>query len=484
MNHARARRIWKRLQGKKVGRWTVVDYINHGKSAVVLKGSSNGEEVALKLFDEDMVELYGRKIQLRRVEREKSLIGQQHPNLIQIKDGGECPHTSYLFVAMAYLPEKNLSEKLGSIPPKSIFPLISQVASAAKFLEDHNLVHRDIKPSNIAISKDLNRVTLLDLGVVRPLKLSELTDRDDEKFFIGTLQYSPPELLYRKEEHSIEGWRAVTFYQLGAVLHDMIMRQRLFQDWCHPFAQLVDAVRQEKPEIQADDVDSDLVLLAQCCLLKNPGERLSLVDWNSFFEPPSKATMDDVRQRIKRQQAILITRCPVNHSTDRADEEARRYKLDLQLRGMCDAVCNIMREIRLSNMDIFPPIEVSPSPETEETVRLIGLCCGPSQGQALYTCVALYVSIALTDPQDDLVELDYVALCSGSPVNTKQSQAFERYSLYRGPFNTEIIRKKIEQAMFSLVNKALEHQISCGISGAAESRATELPPTQLALDLS
>lgn len=59
--------------------------------------------------------------------------------------------------------------------------LSRQVAEAVKFLEDMELVHRDIKCVNIAISNDLVHATLMDLRVIRLLKLSELTHQDYEK---------------------------------------------------------------------------------------------------------------------------------------------------------------------------------------------------------------------------------------------------------------------------------------------------------------
>jgi hypothetical protein len=68
---------------------------------------------------------------------------------------------------------------------------------------------------------------VMDFGVIRPVGEPGITD-GDQRPFIGTLQYSSPEFLFRTEADTPEGWRALTFYQLGAVLHDLIMRQRIF----------------------------------------------------------------------------------------------------------------------------------------------------------------------------------------------------------------------------------------------------------------
>jgi len=60
------------------------------------------------------------------------------------------------------------------------------------------LAHRDIKPDNIVTSPDYAHATLLDLGVLK-ICLASITDHDQQRSFLGTLRYSPPELLLRKE---------------------------------------------------------------------------------------------------------------------------------------------------------------------------------------------------------------------------------------------------------------------------------------------
>jgi hypothetical protein len=75
MDATRARRIARELQGKTIGRWKVIEKIHHGKSALVLKVERGGKQAALKIFDPDLVESFGRKKQIERIKREKSLIG-------------------------------------------------------------------------------------------------------------------------------------------------------------------------------------------------------------------------------------------------------------------------------------------------------------------------------------------------------------------------------------------------------------------------
>lgn len=268
-----------RTVGTTVGSWQALDLIDAGKSAIVLRASGvqDGRPAALKIFAPDLVEQQGRDRQLARIEREVSLVGRSHPNLVSIYDGGACSVTGHLYVAMELLPGPNLANTLQAVPDAAIRPFVVQLASAARFLEEQGLCHRDIKPPNIVVDLAKSSLKLLDLGVMRPTKASALTDSSGQPF-LGTLQYSPPEYLFRREQASPDGLRAITFYQIGAVLHDLLTRRPLFQDRTVPFARLVTAVQCEVPRLPPL-APTDLVDLCRDCLHKDPAVRLERVNW-------------------------------------------------------------------------------------------------------------------------------------------------------------------------------------------------------------
>lgn len=330
MDAAQAQILVDSLLNTVVGDWHIDAFLGKGKSAVVLACTRGTETGAIKVFHPELVQRYGKPVQLERILREKSLVGAYHPNLVRILDGGECDKTGHLYVVMEKLPYKNLHDELQKIPPEAMPMLISQIASAARFLEDRNLAHRDIKPENIAVSPDFSKAILLDLGVLRPVGSSNLTDVD-QRSFIGTLRYSSPEFLERKEEDNLEGWRSVTFYQLGAVLHDMLMKRVLFEDDSEPYARLVRAVLEKVPQIHA--VSAKCVALANHCLLKNPITRLELVNWERFQVLPvdDPTTLALTRDRIKqRQKFFQATAIPVK-STGNSPKLSRKA---------LDDVCN------------------------------------------------------------------------------------------------------------------------------------------------
>ena len=250
----------------------------------MFRASKGAQAGAVKVFNRELVEKFGKDAQRERVLREKALVGKVHPNLIEILDAGEDVGRDLFFVVMALFPGKNLAEALASVPHERVHDLIAQVAAAAaQFLEELGLAHRDIKPENIGVTDDFSTAVLLDLGVLRPVGFSTITDQHGQRTFVGTLQYSPPELLHREEQDSTDRWRAVTFYQLGGVLHDLLTRKPLFSEDLTPYAHLVEVVSHNIVTIQAPGAAPELRMLSQDCLVKNPAQR-SLVTWERFSE--------------------------------------------------------------------------------------------------------------------------------------------------------------------------------------------------------
>jgi serine/threonine protein kinase len=308
MDSARARLLEDQLMGNPIGGWTIEKLIDHGKSAAVFRAARGTETAAVKVFDKELIERFGDKTQIDRIERELSLIGKEHPNMVKLLGGGFDENTKNHFIVMEFLNGTNLKKRLKDIPVEAIGGYITDIALCAEYLETLKLVHRDIKPENIQVSDDLTKVTLLDFGVIKPYLEPGITDVEGLHPFIGTLQYSSPEFLLRQEDGTLEGWRALTFYQIGGVLHDLIMREPLFSEYVEPFGRLVNAVQETVPNIQSSSVPPYLVDLAKMCLLKRPEDRLSLLTWDSFKPAKSVATgiaglKERVIKRVRVEQA-------------------------------------------------------------------------------------------------------------------------------------------------------------------------------------
>jgi eukaryotic-like serine/threonine-protein kinase len=445
MNKSRAKRFEKDLVGKQVSGWSIQEYINHGKSAAVFKGQKAGQLCAIKLFDPEIIEKQAAEIQFQRIQRELSLVGKVHPNLVEILDGGYWTEQELYYVVMEYLPWKNLAEVLITVPVGSEREIISQVASAARFLEELGICHRDIKPENIGISPDFRRAKLLDLGVIRPHGSKSFSDGPHSKMFVGTLKYSPPEFLLREELDTPEGWRAITFYQLGGVLHDLIMRRSLFADFENPFARLVNAVQNEIPKIESKTVSPSLVELARYCLLKPAQTRLQLVSWELFEkEPLSIDTVSDLKSRIVRR--TLAKRNEETASATKrhgAEQRLDEYVTDLQ--SMCRLEC-------IENPTIFPPVEIRPLPKFAGG-RRFAVQFDPSKTHGLSRFLRLEFAVRWVDADSDISEVIGAAFVAPRTFNRNQVCAEKVSMLYKGIYAPDTVRRSVITALY----RALDH---------------------------
>lgn len=377
-----AARMEKELIGTSLGRWKLDGALGAGKSALVFSATDGTQRAAVKVFDRDLVARFGAEIQRQRIAREALLVGVRHPHLIEILDAGEDPSRDLFYVAMALAPPTNLAQVLVSVPDAQVRVILAQVAMAARFLEEMTLVHRDIKPENIAISSDFANSILLDLGVLKPAEgLAEITDHGGQRAFVGTLQYSPPEYLFRAEDGSLEGWRAITFYQLGAVLYDLLERRPLF-DGVSPYAAMVMAVRERIPEFKRFDTPSDLRQLARNCLVKDPAVRLSLVRWEDF-------TLAAPAQTIEIAAARIAARRRATAAASLDSTGAAKGLLWAVVRAI---ETGVQRAIRL---DGFPPI--ARADEIEDTCACVDVRLEPTGSATLKGPVAVTFRVSLLE---------------------------------------------------------------------------------------
>lgn len=434
-----ADRMSKQLIGAKVGGWQATEFLGAGKSAFVLKAERAGKIAALKIFDPDLIRKYGEKTQLGRIEREKRLIGRSHKHLVNIFDGGKCSATGHLFVAMECIPAKDLSQVITAVPHDRIRPLIAQLAEAAKYLHEQELAHRDIKPSNIAVSNDFQHLTLLDLGVLRPFGEVGLTDTEGQHF-VGTLQYSSPEFLFRSEQDTPDGWLALAYYQIGAVLHDLLTKKPIFSEYEIPFARMVDAVKHTPPDMNIPGADPDLIALAQVCLVKDPAIRLKLVSWNSFAPSPPPISTASIKDRVRKRQAAT-TMTPV-------EEHATLNKV-LILNDLMGQTSTRIRAECLSNIDVFPQVELHDHPSPNKDSIVFRAAFAKSAEKKVHSAFAIRFQIQLVDLTTKIVSVKISGAMSGD-VRIFPCAAFpEPFLIYQGPFGSEKFNTKIEYSLYA-----------------------------------
>ena len=443
----------KALLGLEVGDWLLTDYIDSGKSAHVFKGRRGDLVAAVKVFDPELIERYGKADQIARIERQLTLIGKHHPNLINIIDGGLCKKTGHYYLVMDYFDGPSLAKALSDVPSDRVWPIIGQIADAARFLEQLELVHRDIKPANIGVSLDFSKAVLLDLGVMRPVVDGDLTDAE-QKRFLGTLRYSPPEFLFRTEEQNPEGWRSITFYQLGAVLHDMLVKERLFETFSEPYARLVEAIRSETPKIVAPAAPPDLVLLAQHCLLKEPIQRGKLVKWDDFQPKPSTmstalAAKDRIRKRIEASRSIESKL----EGHDLAEQQARALRRCLD---ECHSAIERMLRLECIGTELFPPLELRNYTESSGTEARTVLSFPSSPDFGLPHRLTIWIRLEIKDPASKIVAIHVASEVNDDEAVNPSNVVSASMVLYEGLFEEPVVRVKLHDYLYERLDKAQE----------------------------
>lgn len=286
MDIIKARDLLTKLQGKIIDNIIIHDLINNGKSAAVFLGQKDNNNYAIKIFDNDLIERYGVEIQQYRIELELKLKDHQIDNLIKVINGGRINIDSidYFYLVMQYIDGKNLKQYISEndITIEFIIKVIKTLIETTETLLNHNpsIAHRDIKPENIMISND-SQILLMDLGVLKIIDNPSITDLG-QKQFLGTLRYSPPEFLTRKEENNIDGWRSINIYQIGAVLHDLIMKEELFTG-VEPYPNLVITIKEDMLKIINNEYPPDLIQMCRNMLSKDWKHRLEINSINKII---------------------------------------------------------------------------------------------------------------------------------------------------------------------------------------------------------
>jgi eukaryotic-like serine/threonine-protein kinase len=439
MDKVRAATYERELLGKQVGGWTICPRLGNGASAVVFAAERDGRVAAVKVFDRELIERVGEEAQLARIKMEVKLVGQQHDHLVRIFGGGKCPETGHLYVVMERLDLNALSTRIANFPPDRIRPIIAQIADAARYLEtiEAGLVHRDIKPDNIVITDDLTRAVLLDFGVLRPLDPTAENDRGSGQEFVATKRYSSPDYLMREEDDSADGWRALTFYQLGGVLHDLIMHKPLFIEFGPPQTRLTDAVRWTIPIIDNPDVPQDLQELARNCLEKDWHVRLQLVTWGDFSSTaPQRFDLESVKERIRKRLTAATMSGEPQEPKELADQ------VQTTLKDAANLIVASIREIRVKTQG-FPPQEITflPSPSHHEMRVLVTM--RPSRSFALAHTLRIFVAVTLLDPRSSAIRIT-VHCISGDDAANWPEQGEDWSVLFAGSPAPGVLAQRLE----------------------------------------
>ena len=253
--------------------WSLIKKLGEGRTSPVFELCSPNGFRALKIYDQEFSHGPLADKERKRIEQQLRFKNHNCSALVKVYDSGTFKNR--LFVLMSRAEGKELEKCLHEVPRAKIRSILHDVATACLFLKEHNVCHRDIKAANIFVTEDFSHATLLDIAVVRDIydPVGVGTDYEDQLPVVATARYSSPEYLFRLIEPGPQLWHALDIYQLGALLHDLIVRVPLFQKEYqesktnrYRFAWIVAT---QSPQLDVTDVDEDLVYLARRALDKN-----------------------------------------------------------------------------------------------------------------------------------------------------------------------------------------------------------------------
>lgn len=356
MDKHKALELFSILKRQSFLEYTITDFINNGKSAAVFKAiDALNNAIAIKIFDNDLIERFGHEIQERRIQQEISLVGHAIPNLIKIINGNKqtINGSDYYFIAMEFLEGKNLKEfiKTENYDDNFLRKVTKVLIDTTEELLKKGIAHRDIKPENIMVTPE-KEIILLDLGVLKFVGAGSFSDQDEMQF-VGTLSYAPPEFLTRTEANTEDGWRAINLYQIGGVLHDLIMKKELFKDRV-PYPKLVLAIKEDNAYIYNPDFSYDSNQLARDLLIKNWSQRLQICTLSrihSYCDVIDKAqkSLKDVFDEFHLSVSENKLMFQEIDGIKRSNDEKERIKKDIsnKLIGFVDAAMNTIKKYNI-----------------------------------------------------------------------------------------------------------------------------------------
>lgn len=259
-----------------------------GMSSVYLARHVVSDElVALKMLNSDIS--FHEEARLRFEREAKAMQRLSHPNLLALKDYGECSEGQRYFV-MDYLMGRSLEQELDAlkkIDPRRASTIFLQVCSAMSHAHSAGVVHRDLKPGNIFLvsstpksDSDSDFVRVLDFGIAKlRVNLDETESNLTKKGqVLGSPRYMSPEqcLGAPLDERS-------DVYSLGCVMYQSLTGETPFNGE-HSLTILYKHVNEEPQSMSchASDIDTRLQSVIAKCLAKEPNDRYQTM--NALFE--------------------------------------------------------------------------------------------------------------------------------------------------------------------------------------------------------
>ncbi len=238
-----------------------------------------GKALALKILRGDFAQEEGAVDRFRDEARIVSRLS--HPHTIAVFDFGEIDDGSGFYLAMEYVPGKDLSVVLreaGAFPEARVVDIGGQILGSLAEAHDAGVVHRDIKPGNVMLMQTRSGedwVKVLDFGIA---KLREeggaaKSSKTSAGVIIGTPNCLAPE---QARGEAVDG--RADLYAVGCLLHELATGRPPFQGPT-PMAVVSAHLQQAPPRAdRSSGVTEHLADVIERALAKRPEDRFATAD--------------------------------------------------------------------------------------------------------------------------------------------------------------------------------------------------------------
>ena len=224
------------LTGRRIGRYTVVEFIRGGSQGRVYRGRDDllCRDVAIKALNMD--DNAAERSPAGLLAEARALSSLTHENVAGVYDFVTDDGCDYMVMELVAGPTLGDMLVNGPLSMTDVVRLGSQLARGLAAIHAANIAHRDIKPDNVKIAAS-GVLKIVDFGVARRIE-PDASLRDPAPTaarVIGTFPYMAPEVL-RGEG----GDEQSDIFSAGAVLYELATAWRAFPQRALP--ELRDAV--------------------------------------------------------------------------------------------------------------------------------------------------------------------------------------------------------------------------------------------------
>ncbi|MEO6773328.1 MAG: serine/threonine-protein kinase [Kofleriaceae bacterium] len=255
------------------GRYKILKELDQGGMGSVFLAEHQliKRRVALKLLRADLAEDADVLERFMNEARAAGTLG--HPNIVESTDMGftreGVPYIVFEFLEGSLLTDEIY--RVRGLPPRRVFRIARQIASALHAAHEAGIVHRDLKSDNVFLTdrdEANDHVKVLDFGISRFLDAED--SPRDRAMVVGTPQFMAPEQITNPA--SVD--RRTDIYALGVIIYEMLAAARPFENDDDPDALFEQIVSEAPPPFDLSDIPPGFeTMLVERFLAKNPDNR-------------------------------------------------------------------------------------------------------------------------------------------------------------------------------------------------------------------